>query len=58
MIEIIEQNFSLMQIFQLGPISLFLAREIFSADDVTYIKSGNSMQNEKSMKVFFRSSFK
>ena len=41
MIEIIEQNFLIVQIFYLGPNFLFLARSIFSADDVTHIKSGN-----------------
>ena len=45
MIEMIEQNIlnSIVQIFYLGPDSLFLARSIFSADDVIRIKSGNAI---------------
>ena len=39
--EIIEQNFFNRADFYLGPNFLFLARGIFSADDVTHIKSGN-----------------
>ena len=53
MIEIIEQNFSIVQIFYLGANSLFLARSIYSADDVTHIKSGNPKYNAKSTKVLF-----
>ena len=41
MIEIIEQNFFNRADFYLGPNFLFLARSIFSADDVTHIKSGS-----------------
>ena len=41
MVEIIEQNILIVQVFYLGPNFLFLAKSIFSADDVTRIKSRN-----------------
>ena len=40
-VEIIEQNIFNSADFYLGPNFLFLAKSIFSADDVTRIKSGN-----------------
>ena len=40
-IKMIEQNIFNRADFYLGPNFLFLARSIFSADDVTRIKSGN-----------------
>ena len=40
-IEMIEENILIVQIFHLDPNFLFLDRSIFSADDVTRIKSGN-----------------
>ena len=42
-----------MQIFYLGPNFLLQAKSIFSADDVTRIKSGNPILNANSMKVLF-----
>ena len=48
MIEIVEQNFfNHTDFFYLGPEFLFLAKSIFSADDVTHVKSGNPMQNQR-----------
>ena len=41
MIEIIEKNIFNHADFLFGRNLLFLARSIFSADDVTHIKSGN-----------------
>ena len=43
MIEIIEQNFFNHEDFYLDPTFLFVARYIFSADDVIHIKSVNPM---------------
>ena len=43
MIEIIEQNFFNHEDFYLGPTFPFVAKYIFSADDVTQIKSENPM---------------
>ena len=40
-IEIIEQNVFKHAYFYSGPNFLLMARSIFSADDVTHIKSGN-----------------
>ena len=45
MAEIIQQTFSTVQIVQVWPVLLFLARWIFSADDVTHITSENLLQN-------------
>ena len=42
MIEIIEQIFSMVQIFYPDPNFLFLVKSIFLADDITDIKYGNS----------------
>ena len=41
MTEIIEQNFSIVQLFIQVLIFFFLARSIFSTDNVTHIKSRN-----------------
>ena len=52
-VEIIEQNFFNRADFYLGPNFLFLARSIFTADDLTHIKSGNPIENANSAKVLF-----
>ena len=51
--EIIERNFFNRADFYLGPNFLCLARSIFSADDVTHIKSVNPIDNAKPTKVVF-----
>ena len=47
MTKIIEQNFFNRADFLLRPYFCFLARLIFSADDVTHIKYENSIQNQR-----------
>ena len=48
MTEIIEQNFSIVKIFYfVGPYVCFMARLIFSADDVTHMQSSYKMQNQR-----------